>query len=118
MPVLTDTISHSVKDSLSTFFVGEEAHGSSPSPNLSEITLQHIGGAYLLPQLLREGIVMETVVQVLLHTFDLAPTTLKTSTSIEVEPYSTSGTHPHRLICDADRIAEPRLLDHLLRGIS
>ena len=70
MPVLADTISHSVKDSLSTFLMGEETHRSGSSPNFPEVSLQHIGGADLLPQLLGKGVVMETVVQILLHAFD------------------------------------------------
>ena len=50
MPILVNTISHSVKDLLNTFFMGKETHGSSLSPDLSEMALQRIGGPDLLPQ--------------------------------------------------------------------
>ena len=50
--------------------MGEETHRSGSSPNFPEVSLQHIGGADLLPQLPGKGVVMETVVQVFLHAFD------------------------------------------------
>jgi len=70
MSILVNTISHSVKDPLSTFFVGKETHGSGPSSHLPEMALQHIGGPNPLPQFPGKREVMETVVQILLHAFD------------------------------------------------
>ena len=70
MPVLADTISHSVKDPLSTYLIGEEIHRPGSSPHFPEVSLQDIGGADLLPQLPGKRVVMETVVRGLIYAFD------------------------------------------------
>jgi hypothetical protein len=65
-----DAISYSIEDSLSALPIGKDAHWSGSPSHLSEISLQHIGGANLFPELSGEGIVVETVVKVLLHASD------------------------------------------------
>ena len=39
-------------------------------PWVKGVPLQHVGSAHLLPQLLKEGVVMEAVVEVILHAPD------------------------------------------------
>jgi len=70
MPVIVDTISYPIEDSPGAALVGEDAHRPGPSPYLAEIPLQDIGGAYLFPELPGEGIIVEAVVEVLLHAPD------------------------------------------------
>lgn len=65
-----DAISYSIEDSPGTLLIGEDTHWPGTPSHLPEISLQHIGGANLFPELLGEGIIMETVVKVLLHISD------------------------------------------------
>ena len=70
MPVIMDAISHPIEDPHGTVLVGKDTHRPGPSPYFSEIALQYIGGAYLFPELLGEGVIVKAVVKVLLHTSD------------------------------------------------
>jgi len=70
MPVIMDDISHPVEDPPGTVLVGKNTHPPGPSPYLSEIPLQYVGGAYLLPETPGERVIVEAVVKVLFHTPD------------------------------------------------
>jgi hypothetical protein len=70
MPVIMNAISHPVEDSPGALLVGEDTHGPGSSSHLTEISFQHVGGADLFPEILGEGVIMETMVKVLLHAPD------------------------------------------------
>jgi hypothetical protein len=68
MSILVDAIIYSIEDSLRAFLVREEAHGSGLPSHLPKFPLQHVGSAYLFPQLLGEGVIVQAVIEVLLQT--------------------------------------------------
>jgi hypothetical protein len=68
--VIMDAVSYSVEDYRSALLARKDAHWSGSPSHLPEMSLQHISGANLFPELFWKGIIMETAVKVLLHTSD------------------------------------------------
>ncbi len=65
LPLLVEVVGHAVINPLSTLRVRKDLHWSGASSVLAEGALQHIGDPNLLPQLSREGVVVQQVVEVL-----------------------------------------------------
>jgi hypothetical protein len=69
-PIFVEAMEDGIDDPVEAWDVGEDHHGPSAASHFHEAAFNHVGGAQFLPQVLREGVEVEQVGQILLQASD------------------------------------------------